>query len=65
MEVVVRSQDDDSDLIFPDPNGLTGQWKGITDSITLPADAIKERNKDGKIHQSPVCTVGHTSQTEI
>eukprot|EP00057_Strongylocentrotus_purpuratus_P020546 XP_011675020.1 PREDICTED: latrophilin-2 isoform X5 [Strongylocentrotus purpuratus] len=48
MEVVVRNQDDDSDLIFPDPNGLSGQWKGITDSITLPADAIKERNKDGK-----------------
>lgn len=65
MEVVVRSQDDDNDLVFPDPNGLTGQWKGITDSITLPADAIRERNKDGKIHQSSVFTIGLTSQTEM
>ncbi|XP_041475944.1 adhesion G protein-coupled receptor L2-like isoform X5 [Lytechinus variegatus] len=48
MEVVVRTEDDDDDLIFPDPNNLSDDWKGITDSITLPADAIKGRNKDGK-----------------
>ena len=52
MEVVVRGQDDDDDLIFPSQAGLSGDWAGITDSITLPADAIKERTKDGTVHQS-------------
>ncbi|XP_071489807.1 adhesion G protein-coupled receptor L2-like [Diadema antillarum] len=48
MEVVVRSEEDGSDLVFPDPNQLSGDWRGITDSITLPADSIKERTRDGK-----------------
>lgn len=48
MEVIVRGQDDDSDLIFPNSDQLSDNWRGITDSITLPADTIRERTKDGK-----------------